>query len=159
MQNTVVLSQCGFLLPSLTVQSTYFLLPTNILSFLGNSLTRTLTLWWDVGQEHTDKHMAFCTDKWSLFNLGRCISAKGKCYLYFTIVIKAMRDLMSDDHADGPIVQGVGLPGTKERGLQNASREDWRRENSGRFGKIIRGFVNDSVIITNLFLLCPVHLG
>lgn len=70
-----------------------------------------------------------------------------------------MSDFVSDDHADAPIIQWVGLPGTEEGGLQNASREDWRREDDGRFVKSTYGIVNDGIMLANLFPLRPLHLG
>lgn len=51
---------------------------------------------------------------------------KGKCPLHFTIVIEAVGDFMSYDHADTPVVQRVRLLGTEEGGLQNASWEDYK---------------------------------
>lgn len=58
--------------------------------------------------------------------------------MHVTTVIKAMGDFMSYDHADAPIVQGVRLLGTEERGLQDASWEDYKER---RWLRIMYGII------------------
>ena len=47
--------------------------------------------------------------------------------MYFTIVIEAMGDFVSYDHANAPIVQWLRLLGTEKGWLQNASWEDYKQ--------------------------------
>lgn len=47
-----------------------------------------------------------------------------------TVVVKAVCDLMPDDHSYAAVIQGFGLRGTEERGLQNARREDCKESHS-----------------------------
>lgn len=50
--------------------------------------------------------------------------ALGVCpTLSLTVVIKAVRDLVPDDHSYAAVIQRFGLGGTEERRLQNACGE------------------------------------
>lgn len=49
------------------------------------------------------------------------------CIYCDTIVVKAMCDLMSNDHPNAPIVQRPGLTFTKEWGLKNTCRKYWEK--------------------------------
>lgn len=44
-----------------------------------------------------------------------------------TVVVKAVRDLVPDDHSYAAVIQRFGLGGAEERGLQDARREDWKK--------------------------------
>lgn len=55
------------------------------------------------------------------------LSLEAQC---LTVVVKAMCDLVPDDHSYAAVIQRFGLGGTEERGLQNARREDWKKSHS-----------------------------
>lgn len=59
-----------------------------------------------------------------------CTECFGTAAQHLTVVVEAVRDLVPDDHSYAAVVQGFGLGGTEERGLQNARREDWKRSHS-----------------------------
>lgn len=55
-----------------------------------------------------------------------------------TIVVKAMGDLMANDHADATIVKGPRLAFTKEGRLKNASRKHWETKKKMFYQQILK---------------------